>query len=68
VEPSLIRVNADEATYNLHVMLRLELEIGMIEGKIEVRDLPGIWNAFALAIYNRTPFQGLTSETLNYCC
>ncbi|MBU0968486.1 MAG: carboxypeptidase M32 [Proteobacteria bacterium] len=45
VEPSLIRVNADEATYNLHVMLRLELEIGMIEGSIPVRDLPGIWNA-----------------------
>ena len=32
VEPSLIRVNADEATYNLHIMLRLELEIGMVEG------------------------------------
>ncbi|MBU4296923.1 MAG: carboxypeptidase M32 [Desulfobulbaceae bacterium] len=45
VEPSLIRVNADEATYNLHVMLRLELEIGMIEGRIAVRALPGIWNA-----------------------
>jgi carboxypeptidase Taq len=45
VEPSLIRVNADEATYNLHVMLRLELEIGMVEGAIAVRDLPGIWNA-----------------------
>jgi carboxypeptidase Taq len=44
VEPSLIRVNADEATYNLHIMLRLELEIGMVEGKIEVRDLPEIWN------------------------
>ncbi|MCA1899081.1 MAG: carboxypeptidase M32 [Chloroflexi bacterium] len=45
VQPSLIRVNADEATYNLHVMLRLELEIGMIEGKIAVKDLPEIWNA-----------------------
>lgn len=45
VEPSLIRVEADEATYNLHIMLRLELEIGIIEGKIKVRDLPGIWNA-----------------------
>ncbi len=44
VEPSLIRVNADEATYNLHVMLRLELEIGMVEGKIAVKDLPEIWN------------------------
>jgi carboxypeptidase Taq len=45
VEPSLIRVDADEATYNMHIMLRLELEIGMIEGAIAVRDLPGIWNA-----------------------
>ena len=45
VEPSLIRVNADEATYNLHVMLRLELEIGMVEGTIAVKDLSHIWNA-----------------------
>lgn len=45
VEPSLIRVEADEATYNLHIMLRLELEIGIIEGKIKVKDLPQIWNA-----------------------
>jgi carboxypeptidase Taq len=45
VESSFIRVNADEATYNLHVMLRLELEIGMVEGKFAVKDLPEIWNA-----------------------
>jgi carboxypeptidase Taq len=45
VEPSLIRVNADEATYNMHVMLRLELEIGLVEGEIKVKDLPEIWNA-----------------------
>src|SRR5512146_1329723 len=45
VEPSFIRVNADEATYNLHVMLRLELEIAMVEGGIEIKDLPEIWNA-----------------------
>jgi carboxypeptidase Taq len=44
VEPSLIRVNADEATYNLHIMLRLELEIGMVDGTMKVRDLPEIWN------------------------
>ncbi len=44
VEPSFIRVNADEATYNLHIMLRLELEIGMVDGSIKVRDLPEIWN------------------------
>lgn len=45
VESSLIRVNADEATYNMHIMLRLELEIGMIEGVVRVKDLPEIWNA-----------------------
>jgi carboxypeptidase Taq len=45
VAPSFIRVNADEATYNLHIMLRLELEMGMVEGKLAVKDLPEIWNA-----------------------
>jgi carboxypeptidase Taq len=43
VEPSLIRVEADEATYNLHVMLRLEIEIGLMEGSMDVDDLPEIW-------------------------
>lgn len=45
VEPTLIRVEADEATYNLHIMLRLEIEIGLMENTIEVADLPEIWNA-----------------------
>lgn len=45
VEPSLIRVEADEATYNLHIMLRLELEIELMEGILEVKDLPEAWNA-----------------------
>jgi carboxypeptidase Taq len=44
IQPSLIRVEADEATYNLHIMLRLELEIAMIEGKVSVKDLPELWN------------------------
>jgi carboxypeptidase Taq len=44
VQPSMIRVNADEATYNLHIMLRLELEIAIVEGKIALKDLPEIWN------------------------
>ncbi|MBA3075561.1 MAG: carboxypeptidase M32 [Anaerolineae bacterium] len=44
VEPSLIRVEADEATYNLHVMLRLELEIALMEGSLKVKDLPDAWN------------------------
>jgi len=45
VQPSLIRVEADEATYNLHIMLRLEIEIAVVEGKIAVKDLPAAWNA-----------------------
>ncbi|NLG95954.1 MAG: carboxypeptidase M32 [Chloroflexi bacterium] len=45
VEPSLIRTEADEATYNLHIMLRLELEIALMEGSLEVKDLPEAWNA-----------------------
>lgn len=44
VEPTFIRVEADEATYNLHIMLRLDLEIALIEGSIEVKDLPNAWN------------------------
>jgi carboxypeptidase Taq len=44
VEPSLIRVESDEATYNLHIMLRLELEIALIEGSLAVKDLPEAWN------------------------
>ena len=44
VEPSLNRVEADEATYNLHVMLRLEIEIELMENKIKVKDLPEVWN------------------------
>jgi len=44
VQPSLIRVEADEATYNLHIMLRLEIEISIIEGSLPVKDLPEAWN------------------------
>jgi len=45
VKPSLVRVEADEATYNMHVMLRLEIEMGLVEGSIDVKDLSEIWNA-----------------------
>jgi carboxypeptidase Taq len=44
VEPSFIRVEADEATYNLHIMVRFELELMMMEGGLEVADLPEAWN------------------------
>jgi carboxypeptidase Taq len=45
VEPSFIRTESDEVTYNLHIILRFEIEKGLIEGKIKVKDLPEIWNA-----------------------
>ncbi|HKG37427.1 MAG TPA: carboxypeptidase M32 [Conexibacter sp.] len=45
VEPSLIRVEADEATYGLHIILRFELERAMISGSVALEDLPEAWNA-----------------------
>ncbi len=44
VEPSFIRVEADECTYNLHVILRFEIETGLIEGTIKVSEIPEVWN------------------------
>lgn len=44
VEPSFIRVGADEVTYSLHVILRYELEVAMLEGQLEVTELPAAWN------------------------
>jgi carboxypeptidase Taq len=43
VRPSFIRVESDEVTYNLHIVLRFELELAMIRGDLEVADLPGAW-------------------------
>jgi carboxypeptidase Taq len=43
VQPSLIRVDADEVTYNLHVMLRFDLELDLLEGRLAVKDLPEAW-------------------------
>jgi carboxypeptidase Taq len=45
VSPSLIRIEADELTYNLHVLIRYELEKALFEGTLEVKDLPAAWNA-----------------------
>jgi carboxypeptidase Taq len=45
VEPSLIRVEADEVTYNLHILLRFELESDLVEGRLALADLPEAWNA-----------------------
>ena len=45
VEPSLIRIEADEATYNLHIILRFELEQEILDGSLDLADLPEAWNA-----------------------
>jgi carboxypeptidase Taq len=44
VEPSLIRVEADEVTYNLHIFLRFDLERELLSGQLAVKDLPQAWN------------------------
>jgi carboxypeptidase Taq len=43
--PSLIRVEADEVTYNLHVLVRFELECELLDGTLKVKDLPEAWNS-----------------------
>ena len=43
-EPNFIRIEADELTYNLHIILRFEIELGLIEGKIHFDELPEVWN------------------------
>ena len=44
VKPGLVRVEADEATYNLHVMLRFDVERALLRGELPVREVPGVWN------------------------
>jgi carboxypeptidase Taq len=44
VRPSLIRIEADEATYNLHILIRFELEQALLEGDLKAADAPGAWN------------------------
>ena len=44
VAPSFIRVEADEVTYDLHILLRFELELALVEGRLKVEDLPEAWN------------------------
>lgn len=44
VQRSLIRIFADEATYNLHIIARFELELGVLEGRLQARDLPAAWD------------------------
>jgi carboxypeptidase Taq len=55
VARSLIRTDADEVTYNLHVMLRFDLELELLEGKLEARDLPEAWRERYKADLGITP-------------
>jgi len=55
VAPSLIRVEADEVIYNLHIILRYELENELLEGKLTVADAPAAWNARMTEMIGLTP-------------
>ena len=55
VEPTLIRVDADEVTYNLHIILRFEIEQRLFAGTLAVRDLPEAWNAAAKELLGLVP-------------
>lgn len=55
VEPSFIRTDADEATYNLHVMLRFDLEIALLQGDLTAVDLPEAWNGKSEEYLGLTP-------------
>ena len=65
VKPSLIRVEADEATYNLHIAIRFELELALIGGELSVADLPGAWAEryeSALGIRPKTHAEGCLQD------
>jgi carboxypeptidase Taq len=55
VRPSFIRVEADEATYGLHIMLRFELEQQLIAGDLKPADVPGAWNELFAKSFQLTP-------------
>ena len=55
VEPTLIRVDADEVTYNLHIVLRFELEKKLFTGELAVRDLPAAWRTAAKELIGLEP-------------
>jgi carboxypeptidase Taq len=54
VAPSFIRVEADEITYDLHILLRFELELALIENRLKVKDLPEAWNSRFYELFGLT--------------
>lgn len=70
VSKSLIRTDADELTYNLHVMIRFDLELAMLEGKLKVSELPEAWNARYqedLGVTPETDANGCMQDVHWYC-
>jgi carboxypeptidase Taq len=55
VTPSFIRVEADEATYNMHIILRFELEQALVSGDLQPAEVPGVWNEKFRASFGITP-------------
>jgi carboxypeptidase Taq len=65
VTPSLIRVEADEVTYNMHIIIRFELEKAMVNSEVAVESLPGMWNAKYreyLGIEPKTDSEGILQD------
>jgi carboxypeptidase Taq len=62
VEPSFIRVEADELTYNLHILVRFEIEVAVLNGEMSVRDIPAAWNQ------KYTEYLGITPSTDSEGC
>lgn len=62
VEPSFIRVEADEVTYNMHTMIRFEIESDVLTGKLAIKDLPEAWNA------KYSQYLGITPSTDSEGC
>jgi carboxypeptidase Taq len=65
VQPSLIRTEADETTYNLHIILRFELELALIEGSLAVDDVPAAWDEATerlLGVTVPSPVEGVLQD------
>jgi carboxypeptidase Taq len=65
VRPSLVRIEADETTYNLHVVLRFELELALMDGRLSVAELPAAWDAGMLRLLGVEvpgPVQGVLQD------
>lgn len=55
VEPTFIRVEADEVTYSLHIILRFRLELALLDGSLQARDVPAAWNELFTKMLGITP-------------